>query len=117
VRELRNVIERAILLETTDKIGLSSIIIDPLDSDEPLCPGWTRSGKDFSLEKAERELIARALHETGWQKTQAAALLGITRATLYAKVKQYDIRQERHAVEEAGATAEQPSEAVATAAY
>jgi DNA-binding NtrC family response regulator len=117
VRELRNVIERAILLETTDKIGLSSIIIDPLDSDEPLYPGRTRSGEDFSLEKAERELIARALHETGWQKTQAAALLGITRATLYAKVKQYDIRQERHAVEEAGATAEQPSEAVATAAY
>ncbi|RPJ76024.1 MAG: sigma-54-dependent Fis family transcriptional regulator, partial [Alphaproteobacteria bacterium] len=31
VRELRNVIERAILLETTDKIGLSSIIIEPND--------------------------------------------------------------------------------------
>ena len=101
MRELRNVIERAILLETTDKIGLSSIVIDPIDSDEPLAPRCrTDSGKDFSLEKAERELIARALHETGWQKTQAAALLGITRATLYAKVKQYDIRQERHAVEE-----------------
>ena len=117
VRELRNVIERAILLETTDKIGLSSIVIDPLDSDEPLHPGRTRSGKDFSLEKAERELIARALHETGWQKTQAAALLGITRATLYAKVKQYDIRQERHAVEEMRPIIEQPSEAVAAAAY
>jgi len=49
--------------------------------------------KDFSLQKAERELIARALHETGWQKTQAAALLGITRATLYAKVKQYNIQK------------------------
>jgi DNA-binding NtrC family response regulator len=51
--------------------------------------------RDFSLEKAERELIARALHETGWQKTQAAAMLGITRATLYAKVKQYNIQQQR----------------------
>ena len=93
VRELRNVIERAILLETTDRIGLSSIIIDPIDCEETPHPGFGRSGKDFSLEKAERELIARALHETGWQKTQAAALLGITRATLYAKVKQYDIRK------------------------
>ena len=117
VRELRNVIERAILLETTDKIGLSSIIIDPLDSDEPLYPGLTRSGKDFSLEKAERELIARALHETGWQKTQAAALLGITRATLYAKVKQYDIRKEGLAVKEMRLAAPQPPEAVGAAAY
>jgi transcriptional regulator with PAS, ATPase and Fis domain len=87
VRELRNVIERAILLETTDKIGLSSIIIESLeDAQRP-------QTRDFSLEKAERELIARALQETGWQKTQAAALLGITRATLYAKVKQYNIRK------------------------
>ena len=50
--------------------------------------------KDFSLSRAERELIARALKETGWQKTQAASLLGITRATLYAKVKQYNIEKE-----------------------
>ncbi len=99
VRELRNVIERAILLETTDKIGLSSIIIDSLDSEDTPHAGLGHSGKDFSLEKAERELIARALHETGWQKTQAAALLGITRATLYAKVKQYDIRKQGLAVE------------------
>ena len=117
VRELRNVIERAILLETTDKIGLSSIIIDPLDSDEPPHAGFGRSGKDFSLEKAERELIARALHETGWQKTQAAALLGITRATLYAKVKQYDIRKEGPAVEEVRRAAPQPPEPVGAAAY
>ncbi len=112
VRELRNVIERAILLETTDKIGLSSIIIDSLDSEGTPHASLGHSGKDFSLEKAERELIARALHETGWQKTQAAALLGITRATLYAKVKQYDIRKQGLAVEDAP----QPEDAVAGAA-
>ncbi|MGE5294682.1 MAG: sigma-54 interaction domain-containing protein [Solirubrobacterales bacterium] len=93
VRELRNVIERAILFETTDKIGLSSIVIDPIDSEETSHHKIDGRAKDFSLEKAERELIARALHETGWQKTQAAALLGITRATLYAKVKQYNLRK------------------------
>ncbi len=92
VRELRNVIERAVLLESTDKIGLSTIVIDSAD--------WSVSShptlepvKDFSLEKAERELIALALKETGWQKTRAAALLGITRATLYAKVRQHNIQK------------------------
>lgn len=94
VRELRNVIDRAILLETTDKIGLSGIVIDPTDcaaASENPAAGLV---KGFSLAKAERELISRALHETGWQKTRAAALLGITRATLYAKVKQYNISKD-----------------------
>ena len=34
-----------------------------------------------------------AIQESGWQKTRAAALLGITRATLYAKVKQHNIQR------------------------
>jgi DNA-binding NtrC family response regulator len=80
IRELQNVIERAILLETTDKIGLSSIVIDSAECGDPFNPE-NNYAKDFSLEKA------------GWQKTRAAALLGITRSTLYAKVKQYDIKK------------------------
>jgi DNA-binding NtrC family response regulator len=99
IRELRNVIDRAILLETTDKIGLSRIVIDAT-----LCASASENPtaglvKNFSLAKAERELIFRALHETGWQKTRAAALLGITRATLYAKVKQYNISKGSHTCE------------------
>ena len=94
VRELNNVIERAVLLETTDKIGLNGIIIDPTQCD--YASGSTKANliRGFSLAKAERELISRALKETGWQKTRAAALLGITRATLYAKVKQYQIQKD-----------------------
>lgn len=95
VRELRNVIDRAILLETTDKVGLSSIVIDPEAKEHHGQVGmFANETKDFSLSKAERELIARALNKTGWQKTQAASLLGITRTTLYAKVKQYNIERE-----------------------
>jgi DNA-binding NtrC family response regulator len=93
VRELCNVIERAIMLEATDKIGLSSILIDPQQYDESSDNPTASHVKNFSLVKAERELITRALRETGWQKTRAAALLGITRATLYAKVKQYNIEK------------------------
>lgn len=105
IRELRNVIDRALLFETSDKIGLASIIIEPAahpESDEnsprSLLEQTSRGDKitNFSLEKAERQLIARALQETGWQKTQAAALLGISRATLYAKLEQYNIQPIPH---------------------
>jgi two-component system response regulator AtoC len=91
IRELRNVIERAILLETTDRIGLGAIVINSTDCGQASDNLTNGLIKGFSLAKAERELISRALQETGWQKTRAAALLGITRATLYAKVKQYNI--------------------------
>jgi transcriptional regulator with PAS, ATPase and Fis domain len=106
VRELSNVIERAILLETTDKIGLSGIIIDPADCDRVSGSPTTSLIKGFSLAKAERELIWRALQETNWQKTRAAALLGITRATLYAKVKQYQIEQDSSIAKELESTKE-----------
>jgi DNA-binding NtrC family response regulator len=98
VRELRNVIERAILLETTEKIGLNGIIIEPNEWSEGSENQTSGLIKDFSLAKAECELISRALQKTGWQKTRAAALLGITRATLYAKVKQYNIEKESRIV-------------------
>ena len=97
VRELRNVIERAMLLETTDKIGLSGIVFDPTECSQATESPMAGLIKGFSLANAERELIARALKETGWQKTRAAALLGITRATLYAKVKQYSIEKDLRA--------------------
>jgi transcriptional regulator with PAS, ATPase and Fis domain len=94
IRELRNVIDRAIMLETTDKIGLNGISLESDDICEVQEIKQNDTVTDFSLAKAECELISRALQQTGWQKTRAAALLGITRATLYAKVKQYNIEKE-----------------------
>jgi DNA-binding NtrC family response regulator len=96
IRELKNVIDRAILLETTDKIGMSSIIIDSeemQESNEQIALN-INNAIDFSLSKAEKELIAKAMQQTSGQKTRAASLLGITRATLYAKLKQYNIEKD-----------------------
>jgi len=108
VRELRNVIDRALLLETTDKIGLKSIVIDPMEYEQDPNSPITSHIKDFSLAKAERELICGALRETGWQKTKAAVLLGITRATLYAKVEQYNINKDSSAEKELQTKASSP---------
>ena len=49
---------------------------------------------DYSLRTVERELILKVLTKTQWQKTKAAALLGITRATLYSKIEQYELARE-----------------------
>lgn len=91
VRELCNIIDRAILMETTDKIGCENLLLNNDLLMESKSSSPLANFKDFSLESAEKELIGRALQEANGQKTRAAALLGITRATLYAKVKQYNI--------------------------
>ncbi|HHH75520.1 MAG TPA: sigma-54-dependent Fis family transcriptional regulator [Phycisphaerae bacterium] len=110
VRELKNVIERAVLLERGKKISPESLITKSCFAQTPKNddsveqstsqdrnqnqnqnPKQDRRPEDFSLETAEREFITRALQETGWQRTRAAALLGITRATLHAKLKRYNI--------------------------
>ncbi len=93
VRELRNTIERAMILETSDRITPDSLRL-PTDPDRLPVAGdkLTVPSDDFSLETAERLFITRALKETGWQRTRAAALLGITRATLHAKLKRYKIK-------------------------
>ncbi len=92
VRELRNVIERGMIIERSSSITPASLIIDrPSDQEKPAA-GTAANPFDFSLEAAEREFIFRALQESRWQRTRAAALLGITRATLHAKIKRYDIK-------------------------
>ena len=78
-------------MEKGDRISADSILLDTPDRPGEAARTEGDRDRDFSLETAEREFIVRALKETGWQRTRAAALLGITRATLYAKLKRYGI--------------------------
>ncbi len=96
VRELRNVIERAIILEKSEEITAHNLVFDhqvaQFQSPREPAESPNALGGGFSLEAAERELIARALKETAGRRTQAATLLGITRTTLHAKLKRYNIQ-------------------------
>jgi DNA-binding NtrC family response regulator len=92
VRELRNVIDRAVILEAGQEISPASLVIERAGGTGARAASQSTGPGDFSLETAERQFILRALQETGWQRTRAAALLGITRATLHAKLKRYDIK-------------------------
>ena len=97
VRELRNVVERAVVLSEEGEIEAAQLRL-PTASVSSVPAQRGAEITDFSLRTAERELIMRVLKETGWQKTKAASLLGITRATLYSKISQYglDERQLAH---------------------
>jgi len=92
VRELKNVVERALITEEADRVTADSLLFDAQDDPPETETAVPVPENDFSLETAERLFITRALRETGWQRTRAAALLGITRATLHAKLKRYKIR-------------------------
>ncbi|MCO5170162.1 MAG: sigma-54 dependent transcriptional regulator [Planctomycetes bacterium] len=92
VRELRNVVEHAAIVARGPRIEAADL---------GLSTGRPRASAaivvelaDLRLETMERALIRRALEAAGGQKTRAAELLGINRATLYNKLKAYGIAAE-----------------------
>jgi len=110
VRELKNVVDRALILERTETITLDSLVLDVEPGEDGEASPVEMPAADFSLETAERLFITRALRETGWQRTRAAALLGITRATLHAKLKRYSITAPAGVPGDAEATAPEEGE-------
>jgi two-component system response regulator AtoC len=91
VRELENIIERAVILEEGDWI--KSVNIGPEASTGAGAPHV----ETFSIKKAEsaleRELIKRALEQTGGNRTRAAELLEISHRALLYKIKEYGIEE------------------------
>jgi transcriptional regulator with PAS, ATPase and Fis domain len=84
VRELRNTIERAMVLEERSWVQPASLGIRRHASAG--VPGSTTSAslnfEGMSLEEAERKMLLRALEKSGWNQSQAARALGISRDTL-----------------------------------
>ncbi len=84
VRELRNVIEYAFAVGEGPRIHLSHLPPELRGEVPPEGPGRPKSLHDL-----ERERIVQALRRTGGRKTQAAALLGISRSTLWRKMREH----------------------------
>jgi len=84
IRELRNVIERGVILSEAGVITENAL---------PRELSVKAEGEnDFlSLEAVEREHIAKVLTCFGNNRTLAASALGISRKTLYRKIREYDI--------------------------
>jgi transcriptional regulator with GAF, ATPase, and Fis domain len=101
IRQLRNVIESAVVLAREAEIGPDDLTL-PRSEGGPVAAGveWT----PCSLQELEREHIARMLDHVGWNKSKAAEQLGIERSTLYARLRNLEI----HPPEERRSTREVP---------
>ena len=90
IRELRNVLEKAVLLGDGNVISLKHLP-DEL-KDARLTPEKISSQEVTTLEEMEKVQIYDALQKNNWNQTKAAELLGIHRNTLRDKIKKFDIR-------------------------
>ncbi|MBZ5628970.1 MAG: sigma 54-interacting transcriptional regulator, partial [Acidobacteriia bacterium] len=110
VRELENCVERAIALGNHRTIDLqdlpasiraagSAVPVPPAETLAPSAPAIGPGSTD--LEDIERQTIQSVFQQVGGDKARAGKMLGISRATLYRKLKRYHIE----AGESVGSTA------------
>ncbi len=90
VRELQNIMERAVILSHGEPIGVSDL---PLEIAGTIA-AEDAPKSDGSLWDFERSMIAKALKDSGWNQTQAARALGISRDNLRYRVKKYEITKD-----------------------
>jgi two-component system response regulator AtoC len=96
LRQLKNVIERAAILEETDHIRMQNIVLS-----EQNAPGIIRAHHETdkveslssvpTLKDLEREVILDALEQNGWVQKKAAERLGVSPRALNYKIKKFGI--------------------------
>src|SRR5215475_2372406 len=89
VRQLRNVIERAVIVAKGPTITVSDLPPE-FRSVGQADAGWFRIKLGSSLEEVERELISKTIEYAGGNKTRAAEILGVAPKTLYNRLERYD---------------------------
>jgi Nif-specific regulatory protein len=92
VRELRNVIERAVALGLGPMLDAQDVWLSSLEAGGPVVAARSEY-RPVSLEEVERQHILETLQHTDWNKSQAAAILGIERSTLDRKIKLYELKR------------------------
>ncbi len=92
VRELRNAIERVMLMEEGPEITKGHLDFltktAPL-SDEADSPTWKIPPSGLNIDDMNRDLIVQALERCGGNRAQAAELLGMSRPTMIYRIEKY----------------------------
>ena len=95
VRELKNVIERAMILSDRELITPKHIPFEVKQTEKMIRADTEREASeissDMSLESMEKMHLGRVLKKLEWNKSKASKSLGISRATLRAKIKKYNL--------------------------
>lgn len=93
IRELRNAVERMVVLARQDRLTVRDLppTVRPATKTEngtgPLFNGT------MTLAETERHMILRALEQNGGHRTKAAAQLGLSRRTLHRKLREYGVTE------------------------
>jgi len=101
VRQLRNVIERAVILEKGPRLSSSGLALSlrsrgglsaPAPASAPAAEGNEPIASiGMTLDEVTRRMILRTLEATHFNRTKAAALLGVSAKTIYNKLKAWEI--------------------------
>lgn len=100
IRELKNIIERMVILSKDKVIGVNLLPMEikmksnTLDNKTITGIGPIKEILEkeiYDLDSVEKVVIASALQKTRWNKQETAKLLGIGRTTLYEKIRKYEL--------------------------
>jgi two-component system nitrogen regulation response regulator NtrX len=95
VRELKNTVERLLIMAPGDVIGVADLPEAIRYGESSGAEGEASSTLKEFKEASERAFLVSKLRENGWNISQTAAVIGTPRSNLYKKLEQYKISQER----------------------
>jgi DNA-binding NtrC family response regulator len=102
VRELENIIERAVVLTRSTRIGVQDLPEQVVAGAQRSVVSIPHSGLRIpltalplhkALEEPEKQIILAALEANDWNRQKTADQLGVNRTTLYKKIKQHGLEQ------------------------
>ncbi|WP_348679928.1 sigma-54 dependent transcriptional regulator [Flavobacterium coralii] len=91
IRELKNVLERSVILESNTQLMPDSLPYEMQQLAPKTETGASKTLSAFSLAAAEKLHIQKVLNYTNGNKTETARLLNIALTTLYRKIEEYNI--------------------------
>jgi len=91
IRELRNVVERAVVFCEGRQLKVADLVSDRMGESQD--DGYSLRLKSLSLQEAESALITHCLNLTKWNLSKTAKLLEISRGTLYSKMVKLGLRE------------------------
>jgi len=91
VRELENILERALALAENNIIDANDLVLNKQSQTQPQSQTAETAGSSLDLEGQEKSSIMQALEKTRWNKTAAARLLGLSLRQLRYRLEKFGI--------------------------